>query len=60
MRVKFLHPTKAEQLQLQQFPRVASIGRVYELKRDETALWVRAGRYIYNVTAQPAIYEQAR
>ena len=80
MRVKFLHHSQAEQLQ--QFPRVASVGRVYELKRDwpnaptpqqgstakgasgghkQNALWVRAGKYIYNVTSQPDIYnKQAR
>ena len=60
MRVKFLHPTEAQQLQLEQFPHVASNGRIYELKRDQNALYVRAGKYIYNVTTQPAIYEQAR
>ena len=60
MRVKFLHHSKTEQLERQQFPRVPSTGRVYELKRDQQALYVRAGRYIYNVTSQPDIYERAR
>lgn len=60
MRVKFLHHSQAQQLQLQRLPHVASTGRVYELKRDQEALWVRAGKYIYNVTTQPDIYERAR
>ena len=36
MRVKFLHHSKTEQLERQQFPRVPSTGRVYELKRDQS------------------------
>jgi hypothetical protein len=62
-RVKYLHVKDAERLGLDHFPNFSITGSVVGMKKrfyGQDALLVRSGRFIYNVSSKPEIYEQAK
>ncbi len=63
MRVKRLSIKEGERLNISRFPNFHKSGSITGMKKlyyGKNALLVRCGDYIYNVSAEPEIYEQAR
>ena len=63
MRVKRLSIKVGERLNISRFPNFHKSGSITGMKKlyyGKNALLVRCGDYIYNVSAEPEIYEQAR
>lgn len=63
MRVKRLTKEQGERLYISRFPNFHKTGSVKGMKKlyyGKDALLVRCGDYIYNVTSEPSIYEQAK
>jgi len=63
MRVKRMTKEQGEQLDISRFPNFHKTGRVKSMKSlyyGKDALLVRCGNYIYNVTSEPSVYEQAK
>ena len=61
-RVKYLSVKKGEQIGIDRFPnfsRTGSITGMRNLYYGKDALLVRCGSWIYNVSREPSIYEQA-
>lgn len=62
MRTKYLSVKEAEGLELAQYPNFASNGSIAGMRKlyyGKHALLVKSGSYIYNVTSNPSIYNQA-
>ena len=62
MRVKRMTVAEGKKVDIDRFPnfdRSGSIRGMKELYYGKDALLVRCGNYIYNVTSEPQIYEQA-
>lgn len=62
-RVKYLPVKKGERLNIDRFPnfdRTGSITGMRNLYYGRNALLVRCGNYIYNVSQEPSIYEDAQ
>ena len=63
MRVKRLIKEQGERLDISRFPNFHKTGSVNGMKSlyyGKDALLVRCGNYIYNVTREPNVYEQAK
>ena len=63
MRVKRLTKEQCERFDISSFPNFHRTGNVKGMKNlyyGKDALLVRCGNYIYNVTNEPNIYEQAK
>ena len=63
MRVKRMTKEQGEQLDISRFPNFHKTGSVKSMKSlyyGKDALLVRCGNYIYNVTSEPSVYEQAK
>ena len=62
MKTKKLTVIEGVGLNLCQFPRVhASFGvKIFKKQYNGDVLLVRCGKYIYNVSSNPSIYEQAK
>ena len=62
MRVQRMTVAEGKKVDIDRFPnfdRSGSIRGMKELYYGKDALLVRCGNYIYNVTSEPQIYEQA-
>lgn len=62
MRTKTLTKAEGERVKIDRFPNFSRTGSIITMKRryyGNDALLVRCGSYIYNVTSEPKIYEQA-
>ncbi len=62
MRVKYLNVKDGERLGIDKYPNFHKTGSIRGMKTHyygADALLVRCGSYIYNVTSNPEIYEQA-
>lgn len=62
MRTKTLTKSEGERLQIDRFPNFHRSGSITGMKNKyygKDALLVRCGSYIYNVSSEPEIYEQA-
>ncbi len=62
MRVKTLRVKDGERLNIDSYPNFHRNGSIIGMKKlyyGKGALLVRCGNYIYNVTSNPAIYEEA-
>ena len=60
--VKTLSVKEGESVNIDQFPNFDKSGNVSGMKKlyyGKDALLVKCGNYIYNVTSEPSIYEQA-
>ena len=63
MRTKTLYRRDGERIGISRFPNFHKTGSVKCMKSlyyGKDALLVRCGDYIYNVTSEPNIYEQAK
>jgi len=63
MRVKSMTVAEGERVNLSRFPNFHRSGSIIGMKQKfygRNALLVRCGSYIYNVTSEPCIYEQAK
>lgn len=63
MRVKSITVAEGRRVNISRFPnfhRSGSIKGMKQLYYGKSALLVRCGSYIYNVSSEPSIYEQAR
>lgn len=59
-RVKYLTVEKGKRLNIDQFPNFDRSGSIKGMKKlyyGKDALLVRCGKYIYNVTSKPGIYD---
>lgn len=62
MRTKTLRVQDGERLGISNYPNFHKSGSIIGMKEKyygKDALLVRCGNYIYNVTSNPAIYDQA-
>ena len=62
MRVKRMKVAEGRRLNIGQFPNFHRSGSIRGMKKlyyGENCLLVRCGNYIYNVTSEPSIYNQA-
>lgn len=62
MRTKTLSVKDGERLNIDEYPNFDKSGSIRGMKKlyyGKDALLVRCGNYIYNVTSNPAIYEEA-
>lgn len=62
MKVKSMSKSEGERLQIDRFPNFHRSGSITGMKNKyygKNALLVRCGSYIYNVSSEPEIYEQA-
>lgn len=62
MRVKTLRVKDGERLHIDDYPNFHRNGSIIGMKNlyyGKNALLVRCGNYIYNVTSNPAIYNEA-
>lgn len=62
MRVKRMTIEQGERVQIARFPNFHRSGSIRGMKRlyyGQSCLLVRCGNYIYNVSAEPSIYNQA-
>jgi len=62
MRVKRMKVAEGRRLNIGQFPNFHRSGSIRGMKKlyyGEDCLLVRCGNYIYNVTSEPSIYNQA-
>ncbi len=62
MRVKRMKVAEGRRLNIGQFPNFHRSGSIKGMKKlyyGEDCLLVRCGNYIYNVTSEPSIYNQA-
>lgn len=63
MRVKNLTKEQDKRFDISRFPNFHETGNIKGMKSlyyGKDALLVRCGNYIYNVTSEPNIYEQAK
>jgi len=61
-RVKTIPVSEKEKYNLSDFPNFSKTGSIIGMKKKyygKDALLVRCGHWIYNVSAEPKIYEQA-
>lgn len=62
MRVKRMTTDEGKRVNISRFPNFSASGSVRGMKKlyyGRDALLVRVGKFIYNVTSEPAIYNQA-
>lgn len=62
MRVKRMTIEQGERVRIDRFPNFHRTGSIRGMKRlyyGSQCLLVRVGQYIYNVSAEPSIYNQA-
>lgn len=63
MRVKSMTVAEGKRVNISRFPNFDRRGSIRGMKKlyyGENALLVRCGSYIYNVSTEPEIYNQAR
>ncbi len=63
MKVKRLTKEQGKRFDISRFPNFHKTGSIKGMKNlyyGKDALLVRCGNYIYNVTSEPNIYEQAK
>lgn len=61
-RVRYLYKSDGKKVNIESFPSFSATGNITGMKRlhyGESALLVRCGSYIYNVTNRPNIYYMA-
>ena len=62
-KTKFMKTEEGKRFNLSDFPNFSTTGSIRGMKKlyyGDNALLVKCGKYIYNVTSCPAIYNQAR
>lgn len=62
MRVRTIGKAEGERVNISRFPNFHRSGSIKGMKNQyygKDALLVRCGSYIYNVSSEPSIYEQA-
>jgi len=63
MKTKYLPVAEGKKLGISDFPNFHKTGNIKGMKEKyygENALLVRCGDYIYNVSSQPSIYDEAK
>jgi len=62
MKTRTLSVKEGNQLRISRFPNISTSGSIKGMKDKywgKNALCVKCGSYIYNVSSEPSIYEQA-